>query len=155
LAQTEQPPSQPCIQLDRNECAMSVRFTFHLVHGRTGVAKGDKTPNIYLVHHLRHGTLKAPVARPPHLSGNSSILCQLWKRQRHLLRVSAWRRCSDPACGGNLFQGSTRPTIQAASGSSYGNLTTCQCESGWGGVGCNGTSALTICSINVLLGTRA
>ncbi|KAI0648383.1 ABC transporter [Trametes meyenii] len=42
--------------------------------------------------------------------------------------------CSQPACGGTLFQGSSRPL---ASGSPFANLTSCSCEDGWTGTGCN------------------
>ena len=42
--------------------------------------------------------------------------------------------CSQPACGGNIFQGSGRPL---ASGSPFANLTSCSCEDGWTGTGCN------------------
>ncbi|RDX52876.1 ABC transporter [Lentinus brumalis] len=41
--------------------------------------------------------------------------------------------CSQPACGGNIFQGSGR---SLASGSPA-NLTSCSCEDGWTGTGCN------------------
>ncbi|KAI0333180.1 hypothetical protein GY45DRAFT_1320127 [Cubamyces sp. BRFM 1775] len=42
--------------------------------------------------------------------------------------------CSQPACGGTIFQGSSRPL---ASGSPFANLTSCSCEDGWTGTGCN------------------
>ncbi|KAI0737947.1 ABC transporter [Daedaleopsis nitida] len=42
--------------------------------------------------------------------------------------------CSQPSCGGNIFQGSARPL---ASGSPFANLTSCSCEDGWTGTGCN------------------
>jgi len=156
LAQTEQPPSQPCIQLDRNECAISVRFTFHLVHGRTDVVTSAKyetkhqtstlstTSGMGLLRHLLPVLLIYQVIAQSCLNyGNvNGTSCECPPGV-------GGSTCNDPACGGNLFQGSSRPTIQATSGSLYGNLTTCQCESGWGGVGCNGTSALIICSIVV------
>ncbi|KAI0781449.1 hypothetical protein BD413DRAFT_30589 [Trametes elegans] len=41
--------------------------------------------------------------------------------------------CSQPACGGTIFQGSSR---SLASGSPA-NLTSCACEDGWTGTGCN------------------
>jgi len=42
--------------------------------------------------------------------------------------------CSQPACGGTIFQGSQRPLA-----TSSGNLTaeSCSCTSGWTGTGCN------------------
>ena len=50
--------------------------------------------------------------------------------------------CSQPACGGTIFQGTNRsltPLTNGANGTSFANLTAagCSCESGWGGVGCN------------------
>jgi hypothetical protein len=39
--------------------------------------------------------------------------------------------CSQPACGGNLFQGSVRPLVSS-------NVSGCTCEGGWVGLGCNG-----------------
>ncbi|KAI0700493.1 hypothetical protein C8T65DRAFT_657534 [Cerioporus squamosus] len=42
--------------------------------------------------------------------------------------------CSQPACGGNIFQGSGR---SLASGSPFANLTSCSCDDGWTGTGCN------------------
>ena len=42
--------------------------------------------------------------------------------------------CSQPACGGTIFEGSSRPL---ASGSPFANLTSCSCEDGWTGTGCN------------------
>lgn len=45
--------------------------------------------------------------------------------------------CSQPACGGTIFQGSQRP-LAAVSGS-VANLTAagCSCENGWTGTACN------------------
>lgn len=47
--------------------------------------------------------------------------------------------CSQPACGGDLFQGSTRPVASPQPGSSFANLTAagCSCESGWTGTTCS------------------
>lgn len=50
--------------------------------------------------------------------------------------------CSSPGCGGDIFQGLHRATAQqtsASGGSTFANLTasSCSCESGWGGFGCN------------------
>ena len=44
--------------------------------------------------------------------------------------------CSQPACGGTIFQGSAR---SLANGSPFANLTSssCSCEDGWTGTGCN------------------
>ncbi|KAH9857541.1 hypothetical protein C2E23DRAFT_804715 [Lenzites betulinus] len=42
--------------------------------------------------------------------------------------------CSQPGCGGTLFQGSSRAL---ASGTPFANLTSCACEDGWTGTGCN------------------
>ena len=65
--------------------------------------------------------------------------------------------CSLPACGGDLFQGTTvrslshskllrwlirhvqRPVAQPSPGGSYASVTGCTCEAGWTGTGCNGT----------------
>ncbi|EKM83122.1 hypothetical protein AGABI1DRAFT_98017 [Agaricus bisporus var. burnettii JB137-S8] len=45
--------------------------------------------------------------------------------------------CSQPACGGNIFQGAQRPLVSVSSG--FANLTSagCSCQSGWTGTGCN------------------
>jgi hypothetical protein len=45
--------------------------------------------------------------------------------------------CSQPACGGNIFQGSQRPLAALSGG--VANLTAagCSCEGGWSGTGCN------------------
>lgn len=45
--------------------------------------------------------------------------------------------CSQPACGGNIFQGDQRPLASVSSG--FANLTSagCSCQSGWTGTGCN------------------
>ncbi|KAI0062057.1 hypothetical protein BV25DRAFT_1825918 [Artomyces pyxidatus] len=55
--------------------------------------------------------------------------------------------CSSPACGGDIFQNTTRPLISGASATSFGNLTSsgCACEAGWGGVGCNVCQGPTVC----------
>ncbi|KIJ30315.1 hypothetical protein M422DRAFT_187276 [Sphaerobolus stellatus SS14] len=44
--------------------------------------------------------------------------------------------CDLFACGGTLFEGSSR-TLAKASGSQRSNLTSCACDDGWGGTGCN------------------
>lgn len=45
--------------------------------------------------------------------------------------------CSQPACGGNIFQGTQRPLVSVSSG--FANLTSagCSCQNGWTGTGCN------------------
>ena len=50
--------------------------------------------------------------------------------------------CSSPACGGNMFQGSSRRTAPAP-----GNLTSagCSCQDGWAGVGCNVCTSHSAC----------
>ncbi|KAF9501097.1 hypothetical protein BDN71DRAFT_1439338 [Pleurotus eryngii] len=47
--------------------------------------------------------------------------------------------CAQPACGGDLFQGSRRPVASPQPGSSFANLTAagCSCESGWTGATCS------------------
>lgn len=47
--------------------------------------------------------------------------------------------CAQPACGGDLFQGSRRPVASPQPGSSFANLTAagCSCESGWTGTTCS------------------
>lgn len=49
--------------------------------------------------------------------------------------------CSDPGCGGDIFQGTSRSLAQAKTDTSpsFANLTasSCSCEDGWGGFGCN------------------
>jgi len=53
--------------------------------------------------------------------------------------------CSQPGCGGTIFQGSQRPL--APSTSSFANLTAagCSCESGWIGMGCNVCQTASAC----------
>jgi len=54
--------------------------------------------------------------------------------------------CSLPVCGGTLYEGPRRPTVQPSSGALYGNLSSCTCPDGWSGVACNGSSrAAGIC----------
>ena len=50
--------------------------------------------------------------------------------------------CSSLACGGTIFQGSSRRTTP-----SPGNLTSagCTCQDGWGGVGCNVCTTASAC----------
>lgn len=50
--------------------------------------------------------------------------------------------CSSPACGGTIFQGSSRQTAP-----SPGNLTSadCACQDGWTGVGCNVCTSASAC----------
>lgn len=50
--------------------------------------------------------------------------------------------CSSPACGGTIFQGSSRPTTPPP-----GNLTSagCSCQDGWAGLGCNVCTSHSAC----------
>jgi hypothetical protein len=50
--------------------------------------------------------------------------------------------CSSPACGGTIFQGSSRKTVSA-----FGNLTSsdCTCQDGWTGVGCDVCASSAAC----------
>lgn len=52
--------------------------------------------------------------------------------------------CSSTACGGTIFQGSSRQTVAS---SPQGNLTSsgCACEPGWTGTGCNVCQTSTAC----------
>lgn len=50
--------------------------------------------------------------------------------------------CSEPGCGGNIFQGSSR---NLASGSINLTSSSCSCESGWGGFGCNVCQSSSAC----------
>ena len=50
--------------------------------------------------------------------------------------------CSQPACGGTIFQGTSR---SVASGSPFANLTSCACEDGWTGTGCNVCQTANAC----------
>ena len=54
--------------------------------------------------------------------------------------------CSQPGCGGTIFQGSHRPLVPVSSGS-FANLTAndCSCQSGWSGFGCNVCSTANAC----------
>lgn len=53
--------------------------------------------------------------------------------------------CSQPGCGGNIFQGSHRP-LTSLDGS-FANLTAsgCSCETGWIGTGCNVCQTASAC----------
>ncbi|EMD34339.1 hypothetical protein CERSUDRAFT_125512 [Gelatoporia subvermispora B] len=53
--------------------------------------------------------------------------------------------CSQPACGGNIFQGTSRSLVPANAGSPFGNITGCSCESGWAGTGCNVCQTANAC----------
>ncbi|CAL1703348.1 unnamed protein product [Somion occarium] len=55
--------------------------------------------------------------------------------------------CSQPACGGNIFQGTSRPLVSLPSGNSFPNLTAagCSCEDGWTGTGCNVCQTANAC----------
>ncbi|KAI6125259.1 ABC-2 type transporter-domain-containing protein [Pisolithus croceorrhizus] len=54
--------------------------------------------------------------------------------------------CSEPACGGTIFDGSSRTLASATSGG-FPNLTAsdCSCSSGWTGTGCNVCSTSSAC----------
>ena len=53
--------------------------------------------------------------------------------------------CSQPGCGGTIFQGSNRPLVPVSS--QLANLTaaSCSCSSGWTGVGCNVCQTANAC----------
>lgn len=56
--------------------------------------------------------------------------------------------CSQPACGGNIFQGSGRAVVPLPSDSNASaNLTSasCSCESGWIGTACNVCQTASAC----------
>ncbi|KAH9842509.1 ABC transporter [Rhodofomes roseus] len=52
--------------------------------------------------------------------------------------------CSQPACGGNIFQGSGRPLADWTLGS-LPNITGCACADGWTGTGCNVCQTASVC----------
>ncbi|KAF8352217.1 hypothetical protein F5887DRAFT_934420 [Amanita rubescens] len=56
--------------------------------------------------------------------------------------------CSQPACGGTIFQGSQRPLASATS-ASFANLTAsnCSCQTGWTGLGCNVCETANACQV--------
>ncbi|PVG02198.1 hypothetical protein CPB86DRAFT_751576 [Serendipita vermifera] len=54
--------------------------------------------------------------------------------------------CSLPTCGGTLYDGPSRQTVQPQNGALYGNLSSCACPDGWGGVGCNVCKSASACS---------
>ena len=53
--------------------------------------------------------------------------------------------CTQPACGGNIFQGSTRPLVPSSS--SLPNITAanCACQTGWNGTSCNVCQSASAC----------
>ena len=56
--------------------------------------------------------------------------------------------CSQPACGGNIFQGSSRNLVpQPTAANTFANLTAagCSCEDGWSGTGCNVCQTANAC----------
>lgn len=55
--------------------------------------------------------------------------------------------CSQPACGGNIFQGTSRSYAPIPQGGGFANLTAsgCQCENGWTGTGCNVCQSSSAC----------
>jgi hypothetical protein len=54
--------------------------------------------------------------------------------------------CSQPGCGGTIFQGLQRPLASVPSGS-FANLTAsnCSCQTGWTGLGCNVCETTSAC----------
>ncbi|PVG02199.1 hypothetical protein CPB86DRAFT_780630 [Serendipita vermifera] len=54
--------------------------------------------------------------------------------------------CSLPTCGGTIYDGPSRPTLQPQNGLPYGNSSECTCPDGWGGVGCNVCKSASACS---------
>lgn len=56
--------------------------------------------------------------------------------------------CSQPACGGTIFQGSQRP-LASVSSASFANLTasSCSCQTGWTGLGCNVCETANACQV--------
>ena len=55
--------------------------------------------------------------------------------------------CSQPSCGGTIFQGSGRATAPRPPGGGYANLTasSCSCEADWTGTGCNVCQTANAC----------
>jgi len=55
--------------------------------------------------------------------------------------------CSQPGCGGDIFQGTKRALVPPPPSGSFANLTTagCTCESGWSGTGCNVCQSASAC----------
>lgn len=53
--------------------------------------------------------------------------------------------CSQPACGGTIFQGSQRPLTPVSSGAANLTAASCACESGWTGTACNVCQSATAC----------
>lgn len=56
--------------------------------------------------------------------------------------------CSQPACGGTIFDGSSRSLIPtSAESGGFANLTAagCSCSNGWTGLGCNVCTASSAC----------
>ncbi|OCH90675.1 hypothetical protein OBBRIDRAFT_876867 [Obba rivulosa] len=53
--------------------------------------------------------------------------------------------CSQPACGGNIFQGASRSLAPLPSGSPFANISGCSCENGWTGTACNVCQSASAC----------
>ncbi len=55
--------------------------------------------------------------------------------------------CSQPACGGNVFQGTDR-SLTPINSNGFANLTAagCSCQSGWTGTGCNVCQTASACA---------
>ena len=53
--------------------------------------------------------------------------------------------CSQPACGGTIFDGSSRSLVPASGGSLNLTAAGCSCSSGWTGTGCNVCTSPSAC----------
>ncbi|KAL4065187.1 ABC-2 type transporter-domain-containing protein [Scleroderma yunnanense] len=53
--------------------------------------------------------------------------------------------CSQPACGGTIFDGSSRSLVPASGGSPNLTAAGCSCSSGWTGTGCNVCTTPSAC----------
>ncbi|KAF8894767.1 ABC transporter [Infundibulicybe gibba] len=53
--------------------------------------------------------------------------------------------CSQPACGGTIFQGTQRPLTPISNGSANMTSAGCSCDAGWGGTGCNVCQSQSAC----------
>lgn len=51
--------------------------------------------------------------------------------------------CALAACGGTIFEGTSRQySPNSTSGLPFSNITSCACQDGWTGLGCNGASGM-------------
>ena len=53
--------------------------------------------------------------------------------------------CSQPACGGTIFDGSSRSLVPASGGSLNLTAAGCSCSTGWAGTGCNVCTTSSAC----------